>query len=74
MHIKIHKCSTALFTAETKETLKAPPTVREWICDSFSSSVVSFYADHFFMYSFTKLKSNHSVFASNLEIMQFNLD
>ncbi len=24
-HIEVHKCSAALFTAETKETLKAPP-------------------------------------------------
>ncbi len=29
MHIKVHKCSAALFTAETKETLKAPPAGRE---------------------------------------------
>ncbi len=50
MHIKVHKCSAALFTAETKETLKAPPAGREWIWVSFSSSTVSFHAD-IFMYT-----------------------
>ncbi len=34
-----------------------------------------FHADIFYVYSsFTKLKSNHSVFASNFEIIQSNLD
>ncbi len=28
----------------------------------------------FFMYSFTELKSNHSVFASNFEIIRSNFD
>ncbi len=29
MHIKVHKSSAALFTAVTKETLKAPPAGRQ---------------------------------------------
>ncbi len=37
--------------------------------------VLSFHADIFFVYSsFTKLKSDHSVFASNFEMIQSNLD
>ncbi len=75
MQITVHKCSAALFTAETNETLKAPPAGREWICVSFSSSSVSLHSDIFYAHSsFTKLKSDHSGFASNLEIIPSDLN
>ncbi len=69
MHIKVHKCSTALFRAETKETLKVSESA------SHSARLHSIHADIFHVYSsFTKLISEHSVFASNFEIIQSNLD
>ncbi len=47
MHIKVCKCSIALFTAETKKTFKAPPAGRGWICISFCSSHIQFFASNF---------------------------
>ncbi len=39
MHTKVHKCSAALFTAVTKETLKAPPAGKQLSCVSFHADI-----------------------------------
>ncbi len=44
MHISVHNRSSALFTAETKETMlidvQAPPAGREWICINSACAVL----------------------------------
>ncbi len=73
MHVKICKFSAALFTAETRKRFK-----RLLLAESEYHSarlLFLFHADIFYVYSsFTKLKSDHSVFASNFEIIQSILD
>ncbi len=54
-----HCCSKRHLLAESKLAFISPSTV--------------FVSCGCFMYSFTKLNSDHSDFTSNLEIIQFNL-